>query len=135
MKKKSNNLFKIFVYVALAGLAISILIPVAWVFMASIKENPEFYGNAWSLPKGFYWQNFIEAWTKAKMGEYFLNSIIVTGLAIVILLVVSIPCAYVLSRMELKAQNSSTTTCMQGCLSTFPTLSSPFTSCSKGGAM
>ncbi len=102
MKKKSNNLFKIFVYVALAGLAISILIPVAWVFMASIKENPEFYGNAWSLPKGFYWQNFIEAWTKAKMGEYFLNSIIVTGLAIVILLVVSIPCAYVLSRMEFK---------------------------------
>ena len=47
-KKHSNStehLYKIFIYVVLILLAVSIIIPVAWVFMASIKQNKEFYGN------------------------------------------------------------------------------------------
>lgn len=100
--KKSNNLYKIFVYVALITLAISIIVPLAWVFMASIKENSEFYTNPWNLPKGIYFQNFIDAFSKAKMGEYFINSIVVTALALVILLVVALPAAYVLARYEFK---------------------------------
>ena len=53
--------------------------------MASIKQNKEFYGNPWTLPKGFYFQNFIDAWNTAKMGDYMLNSVLVTALALVIL--------------------------------------------------
>ena len=93
-----SKLYKIFIYVALLALAISIVIPVGWVFLASIKENSEFYGNPWTLPKGIYFQNFIDAFEKAKMGEYFLNSIFVTCLALLILLVVALPAAYVLAR-------------------------------------
>ena len=52
------------------------------MFMASIKQNAEFYGNPWALPAGFYWQNFVNAWNGAKMGEYMLNSVIVTALAL-----------------------------------------------------
>ena len=97
-KMSLSKLYKLFIYVALLALAISIVIPVGWVFLASIKENSEFYGNPWTLPKGFYFQNFIDAFEKAKMGEYFLNSIFVTALALVILLVVALPAAYVLAR-------------------------------------
>lgn len=105
MKKKEmsfDKLYKLFIYVALITLAVSIIVPVAWVFMASIKENSEFYGNPWSLPKGFYFQNFIDAFQKAKMGEYFLNSVFVTVLALLILLVVALPAAYVLARYRFK---------------------------------
>lgn len=105
MKSKTNNadrLYKIFTYVALIALAISILVPVAWVFMASIKQNSEFYCNPWTLPQGFYFQNFIDAWNKAKMGEYMMNSIITTGLALGILLAVALPAAYCLSRFKFK---------------------------------
>ena len=93
-----NKLYKLFIYVALLTLAISIVVPVAWVFLASVKENSEFYGNPWTLPKGIYFQNFIDAFEKAKMGEYFMNSILVTALALAILLVVALPAAYVLAR-------------------------------------
>ncbi len=93
-----NKLYKLFIYVALLTLAVSIVIPVGWVFLASIKENSEFYGNPWTLPKGFYFQNFIDAFEKAQMGEYFINSILVTALALAILLVVALPAAYVLAR-------------------------------------
>lgn len=105
MSKKTNSngtdkLYRVFIYVALIALAVSIIVPVAWVFLASIKENSEFYGNPWTMPKGFYFQNFIDAFQKAKMGEYFLNSIVVTVLALVILLVVALPAAYVLARYK-----------------------------------
>ena len=93
-----DTLYKIFIYVALLTLAISIVVPVAWVFLASIKENSEFYGNPWTMPKGIYFQNFIDAFQKANMGEYFFNSILVTMLALAILLVVALPAAYVLAR-------------------------------------
>ncbi|HIV61649.1 MAG TPA: carbohydrate ABC transporter permease [Candidatus Butyricicoccus avistercoris] len=97
-----DRLYKAFIYVCLGLLAIVIIIPVAWVFMASVKQNSEFMGNPWALPKGFYWQNFTDAWVKARMGEYFFNSIAVTVLALVILLVVALPAAYVLARYRFK---------------------------------
>lgn len=97
-----DRLYKAFIYVFLGLLAIVIIIPVAWVFMASVKQNSEFMGNPWALPKGFYWQNFTDAWVKARMGEYFFNSIAVTVLALIILLVVALPAAYVLARYRFK---------------------------------
>ena len=106
MKKRKemsfNTLYKLFIYVALITLAVSIIVPVGWVFLASIKENSEFYGNPWTMPKGVYFQNFVDAFQKAKMGEYFLNSILVTVIALLILLVVALPAAYVLARYRFK---------------------------------
>ena len=107
MKEKTSaqdKVYKAFIYVVLATLAILIIVPVAWVFMASIKENSEFYGNPWSLPAGLHWQNFAEAWTQARMGDYMLSSVVVTALALAILLVVALPAAYVLSRFKFKGR-------------------------------
>ncbi|MDD2959392.1 MAG: carbohydrate ABC transporter permease [Lachnospiraceae bacterium] len=97
---KSFSLYKVFVYAILILLAVSIIVPVCWVFMASLKQNSEFYGNPWSLPASFYLQNFVDAWTKARMGEYMLNSVITTALALGLLLVIALPAAYVLSRFQ-----------------------------------
>lgn len=95
---RTETLFKLFVYVALIGLAVSIIIPVVWVFLASIKENEEFYRNPWTLPEGFHFKNFVEAFIEADMGQYLWNSIMVTAIALAVLLVVALPAAYVLSR-------------------------------------
>lgn len=100
MKEKKTNylLYKVFIYLVLLLLAISIIVPVGWVFLASVKENSEFYGNPWTMPKGVYIQNFIDAWQEAQMGDYFLNSVIVTAVALILLLVIALPAAYVLAR-------------------------------------
>ena len=104
MKKKGNGqgLYRVFIYVVLFALAISIVVPVAWVFMASIKENSEFYGNPWALPLGFHWENFVNAWNAAKMGDYMMNSVIVTAMALGILLIVALPASYALARFQFK---------------------------------
>ena len=103
-KKTSSGetLYKVFIYVVLAMLAIVIIVPVAWVFLASVKQNSEFYGNPWTLPASFYWQNFVDAWNAASMGSYMLNSVIVTVLSLAILLVVALPAAYCLSRFRFR---------------------------------
>lgn len=103
MKKKSK-LFNIFIYLCLVIFALSILVPVFWVFMASIKTNPEFYGNPWALPMSFYLNNFKDAWAAANMGDYFFNSLIVTAIALALLLLISLPFSYILARMQFKGR-------------------------------
>ena len=112
--KSGNGLYKFFIYFVLCMLAITIVVPVAWVFMASVKENREFYGNPWTLPEGLYWQNFVDAWNKASMGDYMINSVIVTALAIVLLLVIALPAAYCLARFEFKGKKFLNTAFMAG---------------------
>lgn len=110
----AEGLYKFFIYFVLILLAVTIIVPVAWVFMASIKQNAEFYGNPWALPAGFYWQNFVNAWNGAKMGEYMLNSVLVTALALVLLLVIALPAAYCLSRFRFKGSKLLNTLFMAG---------------------
>lgn len=97
-QKSAGVLSKIPIYFVLIAFAVSIVVPVSWAFFASIKQNSEFYGNPWAFPKTFHYQNFIDAFEKANMGSYMLNSVIVTALALAILLVVALPAAYVLAR-------------------------------------
>ncbi len=98
---------KILVYIALLALAISIIIPVGWVFMASFKRNSEFIGadvSPWALPKQLFYQNFIVAFKDANMGTFFFNSVIVTALAMILLLILALPASYVLARFNFKGK-------------------------------
>ena len=114
LTSSGERVYKAFVYIVLISLAVLIIVPVAWVFMASIKENAEFYANPWNLPKGFCFQNFVEAWETAKMGEYMLTSVIVTVTALALLLVVALPAAYCLSRFKFFGQKFLNTAFMAG---------------------
>lgn len=110
----AERLYKVFIYFVLIMLAVCIIVPVAWVFLASIKQNSEFYGNPWAMPQGFHWQNFVDAWNAAKMGEYMINSVVVTALALAILLVVALPAAYCLSRFKFWGSKFLNTAFMAG---------------------
>lgn len=111
---KENRLYKSFIYLCLTVFAVTVVVPVAWVFLASVKQNREFYGNPWALPEGFYFENFIDAWQKADMGKYMLNSVIVTALALFLLLIIALPAAYCLSRFHFRLRRVFKTLFMAG---------------------
>lgn len=113
-QKIKNPMVTAIIYLALIFLAISIVVPVGWVFLASMKQNSEFYGNPWLLPQSVYLQNFADAWSKARMGDYFMTSVLVTALALAVLLVVALPAAYVLARFRFKGRNVLRTAFMGG---------------------
>lgn len=112
--KGGEKLFKFFVYFMLILLAVCIIVPVAWVFMASVKQNSEFYRNPWALPASVHMQNFVSAWKGARMGEYMLNSAIVTVTALALLLVIALPAAYCLSRFKFRGSKFLNTCFMAG---------------------
>lgn len=100
-KKKPISIYKIFIYVALITLAITIIVPIIWVFMASLKSQLDLVSNdPFSLPTHLVWQNFVDAFEKARMGDYLINSILVTSMALIILLAVALPASYVLARFD-----------------------------------
>ena len=90
--------------VHVAAIALGVAVPVAWVLLASLKQKSEFYGSPWVLPKGLYLQNFVDAFVTAQMGQYFLTSVFVTALALVFVLVVAVPAAYVIARYDFRGK-------------------------------
>ena len=103
--KKTTRYYlgRIPIYAAMIFLAVIIFVPVAWVFLASIKQDSEFYGQSpWALPQGFYYQNFVDAFERANMGDYMLNSVMVTVLALLFLLIIALPAAYVVARYRFR---------------------------------
>jgi N-acetylglucosamine transport system permease protein len=98
------SLRRAFSQALVAVIALGIAIPVAWVLLASFKQKSEFYGSPWSLPKGLHFENFVDAFVTAHMGAYFLTSVLVTALALVFVLAVSVPAAYVIARYEFRGR-------------------------------
>ena len=91
---------RIFNQVILVLVSLTIIIPTIWVFLASFKQRDEFYGNPWSLPRSLYLQNYVDAFTDARIGDFFLNSLFVTALAMVLVVAIALPCAYVMARFD-----------------------------------
>ena len=79
--------------------------PLLWVLITSLKYTPELYRDPFGLPEHWKWSNYQEAWVYAKMGVYFLNSILVTGLSTILVLFLSATAAFALARFEFRLKN------------------------------
>ncbi|MEG1639332.1 MAG: carbohydrate ABC transporter permease [Ruthenibacterium sp.] len=87
----------------LVALSLTILLPLAWVFIQSVKPKADFFGaTAWAMPSRIALENFSNAWTSAHMGQYFINTLFVTAMSMVLVLLLSVPCAYALSRFHFR---------------------------------
>jgi len=75
-----------------------VLVPIAYAVIASFKDVPEFFANPFGLPENWRWQNYVRAWTEAKIAVTLPNSIIVTGLSVVASTTLSGLVAYGISR-------------------------------------
>lgn len=100
-KRNSYNILSTFILVIAA---ITVLFPLLWVAMTSLKSSQEFYFNIWGLPKEFVWENYVEAWRKTNFAQNFLNSLMVTVGALLINLVCSTTTAYVIARYDYRGR-------------------------------
>lgn len=88
------------VYVALILVSVQTVFPLLWVLSGSLKDRAEFFSNIWGLPSGLQLSNYEQAWEMADFGSRYLNSIVVTGLTLLLILVCAIPAAYALARLS-----------------------------------
>nr|WP_294669075.1 carbohydrate ABC transporter permease [uncultured Blautia sp.] len=74
------------------------LYPLFWNLMSAFKTNAEYLTDPYALPVALNLDNFVTAWQKANIAAYFGNSIFVTVLSTVLLLLLVTPISYVLAR-------------------------------------
>lgn len=89
-----NNLLRLLMVVS----SLVVVLPILWAIITSFKTNTEFLESPWTLPASLQWSNYANAFSKANMGDYFLNSIFVTVLSMAVLFILVIPASYALSR-------------------------------------
>ena len=75
-----------------------------WIVVSSFKGNRELFASAWSLPTVLHFENYAKAWKLARMGNYFLNSLVIVGISTALILALSTPAAYVLSRIPFRGR-------------------------------
>ena len=116
-KFKPSN---IIVHLLLIVLVVINLFPLYWMLTFSLKTNDEILGHSYvdeatgerirvepnrvELPKHWEWSNYSEAMNTGNMGQYFINSLVVAVLVILITLIASFMATYALTRLVWKGR-------------------------------
>ena len=94
-------------YVLLSLWALMVLFPFYWMILTSVKSyssyNSEYYPKFYTLSPTL--QNYVDAFTTAPLGDYFINTIIFTVITTAIMLVVTVLAAFAFARLEFKGKN------------------------------
>jgi ABC-type glycerol-3-phosphate transport system permease component len=77
------------------------IIPVPFSLFTSLKSQPEFYQNIWGPPKHIVLENYTGAFLTGRIGDYFLSSVIIAALSLVLIQILSILMAYALARLRI----------------------------------
>ena len=82
-------------------MAVFSIFPVVFAFYTSFKNNQEFYTNIWALPEKLRIENYSNAIITARLGEYAVNSIIISVVSLSVMLVIGIMASYALARLHI----------------------------------
>jgi raffinose/stachyose/melibiose transport system permease protein len=89
--------------IVIMGVALVQMFPLVWLLLFSLKDNSEIFGeNIIGLPRRFLWQNYANALSQGNVGRYLLNSIIVTGVTIILSGLLGVSASYAIARMRWK---------------------------------
>lgn len=91
------------IYVVAVLFLIVQIYPLFWIFMTSFKSEVEISeGNTVSLPKQWVLDNYIKTFEKVDVSQYFINSFIITGVALILICFLSSTAAFAIRKMEFK---------------------------------
>ena len=100
-KRSEVNFFSTLAHIALAVWALAVVAPLVWTVLASFKTNTEiFIDSPFALPESFSFDAFSRAWSRAHVGRYFLNSVVVVACSTAGTMLLGSMAAYVLARFR-----------------------------------
>jgi raffinose/stachyose/melibiose transport system permease protein len=100
---KRFSITKAIVWLFFSILFVTQIYPLFWLLMYSLKSNEEILsGSFFALPRVFMWSNYQEAFTSGNYLQYLFNSVFVTVIVMVFVIVLSAMVAYAISRFKWK---------------------------------
>lgn len=97
----------------LAALVIFI-IPFYFMFLTALKDKKSANLMKLSIPETFHWENFAEVWEKSDLLLAYKNSILLTAISVVLLILVGSMAGYVLQRRNDKVTSTANALVMTG---------------------
>jgi multiple sugar transport system permease protein len=103
---KTSRLKSTALYAAVIVIVAALLLPFVWVVFGSFKTQTEFMSDpgAW-FPRGFPIQNYVDLFTEEGFGLYFLNSAIVSIVAVSANVLFSSMAGYALAKLHFRGRN------------------------------
>jgi ABC-type glycerol-3-phosphate transport system permease component len=112
-------------YLLLGGWSLFTMFTILWIMMSSLKSTKELFADVWALPTKLHLENYVKALVSADFEVYFLNSFLVVISSVIMILVLSAPASYILSRKKFKGSNLITMIFIAGIGIPFPLLFIP----------
>ena len=88
--------------IPMALLALSAVYPVFFALNAALKSRKEFVLNRFGLASSPTFDNFVQAWTRSRLSDYFVNSVTVTVGAVLLLIIVASLAGYALAVLRFR---------------------------------
>lgn len=98
-KKLIANIIK---YIVISGLLLLYIVPFVFVLINSFKARKDVISNPLALPSTFKFSNYADAFEKMNYGHAFINTLIITALSVLIIIIFSSMMAYILVRKDWK---------------------------------
>jgi len=83
-------------------LAFTTIYPILFTFSTSLKSTKDFIRHGFSIPTAPTFEKYATAWSTIKIGEYFLNSTIVTVIGVGLVLAVSSLAGFALAQLHFR---------------------------------
>lgn len=81
--------------------------PLFWMISYSLKNNDEiFVTNPFGFPTTFRFENYVTAWSQFNIPRYFTNSLVVSTVSTLLILLLALMFAFAVSRLEWKFRGS-----------------------------
>ncbi len=82
-----------------------VLLPVFFLINSSLRESNEFARTPFALARDLFWENYQRVWREGEFGSYFINSLIITGGSLILILILALGAGFVLGRYTFKGNN------------------------------
>jgi len=93
------------IYLLLASYGLTVIYPIFLMVLSSFKDQREIFRSPFALPESWSFQNYLEAWERGNFSSYFGNSVFVTAVSLVLVLIVGSLAAYPLGRYAFRGRN------------------------------
>ena len=112
-------------YLLLGGWSLFTIFAISWVALASLKTNRDVFRKPFEFPVEPQFENYARVWESSQVGHSFVNSLIMVSISVILVLLISAPAAYVLSRAKFKGRGLLTMVFIAGIGIPYPLLFIP----------
>lgn len=103
MKTTGEKIRKALLWIVLSIVAVIQIFPLIWLVDFSLASSTEMFTKGLLIiPEKIQWKNYVIAFTEGHFLHYLKNSILINGLAVILVIIISIMAAYACRRMRWK---------------------------------